>query len=215
MHHFEILPEQAYDHINLAICQETVATIQPRLSYFGSLALRGLESRLCAEQFLADSAKMHAIIFLDINLRAPWYNNETLDFCLSHAEYVKVNDEELAELAVIFALKAETLEEKGYALMTHFKLKSLYVTCGAHGAWMIDEEMQKHVAVPSQTQLVFADSVGAGDAFSAICIIGLLCGWPHSLSLQRANQFAASLCSVAGAAPSSLEHYLPFLKEWT
>lgn len=213
-HQFEILPEQAYDHINATICHETIAMLSPVLAYFGSLALRGVESRLTAEQFLADCAKIKCPTFLDINLRAPWYQQETLAFCLSHADYVKVNNEELAELAIIFALNAKTTTEQAFALKQQFNFKGLYVTCGAQGAWVIDESMKLHTTEPILSDDAFIDSVGAGDAFSAVCMMGLICEWPVALTLKRANQFAASVCRVAGAAPASLSHYQPFLQAW-
>jgi fructokinase len=58
------------------------------------------------------------------------------------------------------------------------------------------------------------DTVGAGDAFSAVFIVGLLREWEISLTLRRAHRFAAAICQIRGAIPEDKEFYKPFLNEW-
>jgi len=66
-------------------------------------------------------------------------------------------------------------------------------------------------AVPVQG---FADSVGAGDAFAAILILGLIKNWPFPECLNRANQFAARICGIQGAFPADRSFYDAFTKQW-
>ena len=58
------------------------------------------------------------------------------------------------------------------------------------------------------------DTVGAGDGFSAVFILGRLQRWPAALTLQRAHAFAAAVCTMRGAVPDDNDFYAPFLAEW-
>jgi fructokinase len=58
------------------------------------------------------------------------------------------------------------------------------------------------------------DTVGAGDAFSAVFLVGRARGWPLAQTLVRANEFAGAVCCIAGAVPSSLDFYRPFIEGW-
>ena len=58
------------------------------------------------------------------------------------------------------------------------------------------------------------DTVGAGDAFTAVYITGTLLGWPTQRTLMRANRFAAAICGIRGAIPHDDDFYTPFLREW-
>jgi fructokinase len=58
------------------------------------------------------------------------------------------------------------------------------------------------------------DTVGEGDGFSAVCILGAVSGWPLAATLNRADAFAAGICGIRGAVPESAGFYEPFFKEW-
>lgn len=59
------------------------------------------------------------------------------------------------------------------------------------------------------------DTVGAGDGFAAVCILGAVSGWPVARLLTRADAFASAICGIRGAVPDSAEFYRPFLEEWS
>ena len=59
------------------------------------------------------------------------------------------------------------------------------------------------------------DTVGAGDGFSAVCMLGRLLGWPVTLTLERANDFAAAICGIRGAIPDHADFYQPYTKDWS
>lgn len=210
-HRFEILPNQAYDHIHAGMTHMMTMSLKPELVYFGTLAQREMESRLALDQFIADS---HCLKFLDINLRSPWYDKHTIRRSLQRADIVKMNEDELDIVAHFFRIEGGTPEAKARTLLKQFALEKLLITCGEQGAWLVDstEEIIGTGAVGTEGRLV--DTVGAGDAFAAIFIIGLLCGWPAALTLQRANRFAAALCSIRGGAPEDHGFYAPFKQEW-
>jgi len=210
-HHFDILPDQAYDHICAEATQEVLAAIRPRLAYFGTLAQRSVKSRLAAERFLQTC---DCPVFLDINLRGPWYDKATITSSLNAADIVKLNEEELAVVAEVFGLDHLTHQAQAMALQQRFGLKQLVVTCGASGSWLLDEWQQVTQAAPARTGQPVADTVGAGDAYAAVFILGLLSQWDAPTTLQRASDYAAAICQVRGAAPASTAFHQPFRVAW-
>src|SRR5450830_1752959 len=133
-HYFDILPSQAYDYIDASKLMDCMANTQPAISYFGSLAQRGDLSKVALEQFLNNSTGLR---FLDINLRAPWYNEDVIRQSLQHADIVKMNDEELKLVAELLGFDTNKPEASVIALMQKFKLRQFLVTCGALGAWVL------------------------------------------------------------------------------
>ncbi len=210
-HRFEILPMQAYDYINSALALSATSDINPDLIYFGTMAQRGDTSRHALNSLMNASNSKR---FLDINLRAPWYDTETLRRSLEQANLVKINDDELDELSILFGLTGADAHACGRSLLQRFDLEQLTVTCGENGAWQVARDgsvtslgSQYKVANP-------VDTVGAGDGFAAVSIIGALLDWPVALRLERANAFAAALCGIRGAIPEQADFYRPYAEEW-
>jgi len=210
-HRFEILPDQAYDHINADEALGIVNAIQPQLLYFGSLAQRHSVSRSALRKLLDES---HAPAFFDVNLRSPWYDKETLDSSLQRAATVKLNDEELGILAQQFGLPGDTLSSQAQGLMQTYGIEQLLVTCGAHGARLVQREGGEVNVSPTGAPVTVVDTVGAGDGFSAVFILGKLQGWPIEQTLARAHAFAAAICTLRGAIPEQADFYEPFLSGW-
>lgn len=205
-HRFEILPEQAYDHIHP---EEILAAPAYQVIYFGTLAQRCLQSRFALDVFLANSRGLR---FLDINLRTPWYDLDTIQRSMLLADILKINDEELATVAGLLKLPG-TPREQATALIEEFDLQSVLVTCGAGGAWLLDKEGHE-IRVDGAPVAALSDTVGAGDGFASVFLLGLLKGWPQDVTLRRANEFAATICAIRGAAPEEDDFYAPFLREW-
>ncbi|SNR80700.1 fructokinase [Methylobacillus rhizosphaerae] len=210
-HQFEILPSQAYDYINAGITHMVTMATKPALVYFGTLAQRNMESRLAVDNFLNYGTSPR---FLDINLREPWFDKHTVRRSLLRADIVKLNAEELATLGTMLRLPGRNAIEHASALLKRFNLDMLLVTEGDQGAWAIDREHQVQRIEGTTPPQRFVDTVGAGDGFASVCIMGILNEWPTATMIARANQFAAALCGIRGAAPDSSDFYLPFLREW-
>ncbi len=207
---YDILPDQAYDFIHAGMTHMITMSIKPALTYFGTLAQRGVQSRLALDQFLSDGKSPR---FLDINLRKPWYNKHTISRSFKRADIVKLNEDELAIVAQTFSIAGQDLHAKARALMKQFSLQEVIVTSGADGAWAINQEgFITHVK--AQAMLEVVDTVGAGDAFAAVYIVGLLKGWTVEERLSRANAFASAICGVRGAVPEDLSFYQPFKQAW-
>ena len=210
-HRFEIAPDQAYDHIHSGMAHLTTLANQPDLVYFGTLAQRGIQSRLALDTFLS-GAKCPR--FLDINLRAPWYNKHMIRRSLLRTETVKINEQELRIVCDMFDPTFTNDKERASFLIKKFDLKHIFVTCGENGAWVLSSNGEEtRVAVPVPTTTI-VDTVGAGDAFAAICMLGLLHDWNMEQMLTRASIFAAAICSIRGAAPETKDFYLPYIRSW-
>jgi len=207
-HRFEISADQAYDYIDADEAGRTVTKAKPSMLYFGSLAQRNATSRAALNQVLASTSCPR---FLDINLRAPWYTKSILHDALMHADIVKLSDEELTTIAALWITEGHEEQDKARALMDQFALKTLYVTCGEKGAWALSSMGETSVAEPIPLNRQLVDTVGAGDAFSSICMLGALNHWPLDLTVSRASQFAAAVCKIRGASPEDNRFYQPFL----
>ena len=208
---FEILPLQAYDFIHPGVVRMTTLSVHPVLVYFGTLAQRCEISRRALKTLLQST---NAVKFLDINLRAPWYDEKTLCHSLQCANIVKLNVEELGVLAEIFELSGNEPQDQVLELMNRFDLEQVLVTCGAQGAWQIDRTGKKIEVGVTNPIAKLADTVGAGDGFAAVCILGALRRWPIAMTLERANAFAAAICEIRGAVPDRADFYQPFTGKW-
>lgn len=205
-HRFDILPDQAYDFIQTEPMRTTLRAIPPKLAYFGTLAQRNAVSREAAQNFLHEC---NCPVFLDINLRAPWFDTATISSALAATDIVKLNDEELATVAELLGLSALDEIAQARALQQRFKLEQVLVTCGEAGCWLLDVQQQVWKAAPLPDTSPVVDTVGAGDAFAAMFIHGLLQGSEMQATLQRACDYASAQCRIRGAAPSENNQTYP------
>ncbi len=171
--------------------------------YHGSLALRNHISHDCLTA-LAQQSDMS--IFLDVNLRSPWWDKEAVFQSMKQASWVKLNDQELEQLG--FSLV--DIEGSMRELLSEFDLQQLILTLGEKGAIVLtaDGESFQQAAEPVET---LVDTVGAGDGFSALYIHGLTAGWPVEQTLNTAQHFAGKIISLRGATPNDQAFYQPFL----
>ena len=211
-HRFEILPEQAYDFIDPEAARAAALCRTPSMVYFGTLSQRGEVSRRALEAVLAAAP---APRFVDLNLRDPWYTEETIRFSLGRADILKINAEELMTLGRLLGPDGEDQEVRVRALIRDFGIGRVIVTCAEEGAWQVSGNDGVWTATPVASGPVdVVDTVGAGDGFSAVCILGAVSGWPLAATLNRADAFAAGICGIRGAVPESAGFYEPFFKEW-
>lgn len=190
-----IMPNSAYDFIEY---EPSHLKKQCGILYHGSLALR---SQFAQEQFEQLKAAGDWEIFLDVNLRAPWWDKETLFKWLEDATWVKLNLDELHELGFI---KAD-LETAMKLFRERFGLKQLIVTCGEDGSHVLTEDGLIHH--PAGKLKKFVDTVGAGDAFTAVYIHGLMNQWPIEKTLHAAQNFAADIIGLRGATTKDRAFY--------
>ena len=204
-HTFEILADQAYDHIALP------AHPLPQGSaflYHGSLALRQPDSRSTLEWL---KANLDCPVFLDVNLRAPWWERSQVLALLAGSTWAKLNEE---ELALLVPQQYDTAT-RALALMAQGgKMQCLIVTRGADGALLFTPKGHPLLYAASTLGQPVVDSVGAGDAFCAVLLLGLSQGWSIGATMHRAQDFAAALLGHRGATVDNPIFYQSFLTRW-
>ena len=164
-----------------------------RAIVFGSLAQRHATTRRTIERLWEGSA----LQVFDINLRPPFEDRDVIRGSLQRADVVKVNREELHRLASWFELPNGD-RESASALSGKFSCPVVCVTRGAAGAglWR-DDTWTEHEGFKVEVR----DTVGAGDAFLAVLLAGLLSGVDSETLLKNANRIGADVASRAGALP--------------
>ena len=191
---YQILPNQAFDHIDFR--QLSTATTNPAILYHGSLCWRNSVSRQTLIK-LRDSISVP--VFVDLNIRQPWFDAEWLPEILSGITILKLNKDELKTIADLeFASKAKSIEDAAIAIRQKYKINQLWVTSGSAGAWLFSED-DSFSFEPAPTVERFVDAVGAGDAFSSFVINGFLKGMTAEETLKQAVRFAAKICQIQGA----------------
>ena len=209
-HTFDILPDQAYDFIDAQAAREVFTESGAGLVYHGTLALRSPESRAALEALLETG---DTPVFLDINLRDPWWQAADLPALCTRARWLKVNEDELNLISHSLDIGSPRLEEQATGLRDRFGLELLLVTCGARGAraWSVDGETH---AVEPETSIGVVDTVGAGDAFTAVVLYGLIKDWSVPTTLKFAQAFANAICEVRGATVRDKAFYARQTQRW-
>ena len=192
---FEILPEQAYDFINGSrlegLCLENAGLV-----YCGSLILR---SSSPADTIRGILEKTGLPLFVDLNLRAPWYTDATIEYLLDTATWLKVSEEELSVVLKGRQVDPDEFMNEGPAVCESLGLERLVVTYGARGAAAADR--REAFFSPPEVPGKIANTVGAGDAMSAMMIKGILQKIPIDRSLEMGVRIASSVCTIDSAVP--------------
>ncbi len=207
-HRFEIVADQAYDHIDAAPLQELLQEQPATLLYCGTLALRSDTSRATISRLLDEDLPR----FVDINLREPWWEPDTIHFILNGARWAKLNDQELRELAADPLGDEASLRQAIEDFRAQYALSLAVVTAGEKGAYFCTPTQMLFEPAPAPAKLV--DTVGAGDAFTAVTLCGLLNDWPLHITLKRALAFASRICEERGATLNDSGIYQTFIKQW-
>lgn len=170
---------------------------------FGSLAQRFPKSRETVMKGL-DAAGKGLRVF-DVNLRPPWYDAKVFRDSVVRATVVKLNHEEAAPAADMLGTAGSGDEAFAAALLGRYhNIRVVCVTRGADGCYLADRE--RAVELPGE-KVVVADTVGAGDAFTAGLTVGILEGWELRAIGDFANRAAALVAARPGAMPVLREEY--------
>ncbi|MBF0470916.1 MAG: carbohydrate kinase [Gammaproteobacteria bacterium] len=199
---FEIVADCAYDHIDSSLFPE----MEPELIYHGSLGVRQPVSAAALDHLLQ---RFPGRAFVDVNLRSPWWTREQLLRLLQGGRWLKINDQELDLLEA----GEGSQSEKVARLQSRYGPEWLLLTRGAEGATLFSQNSDPcHVRPQGTIEVV--DTVGAGDAFTAVTIAGLLRRWPLALTLERAQQFASRVVAQRGATIADPLVYQKLLQQW-
>jgi fructokinase len=164
---------------------------------FGSLAQRSEPAR-SAIRSMVSAARPDAIRLFDVNLRPPFVDRSVIEASLTLANALKLNDQELPELAAMFGLPSGERESMA-GLAGRFGLSLVALTRGAGGGLLLaDGDWSDHPGRPVEV----ADTIGAGDSFAAALVVGRLAGRPLDEINRHANEVAAFVCSRPGGTPA-------------
>ena len=209
-HDFEIGADQAWDYIALRPARRVLQGDEALL-YFGTLALRAERSWRTLNRLAKGKGAPPA--FVDVNLRAPWSTKDRVRWSMSHARWLKLNDDELAEVSGRRTKTFRACRDAAVQLAKRYSVPRVIVTRGASDALcVLDGRTAVRSMPPDVSGLV--DTVGAGDAFSAVLFLGVLRGWSVQRTLDRAVLFAADLCRVRGATTSDQSLYERHQEAW-
>ncbi|MDE5608510.1 MAG: carbohydrate kinase [Muribaculaceae bacterium] len=195
---YDITRNVAWDHIpftpELSELAETTSAV-----CFGSLAQRSPESRETIIRFVkAVAHNPSALIVFDGNLRQDFYDLPTVEESLSLCNILKINDEELTVFCRLFGISDTDFRKQCLALIEMFDLKILIVTCGATGSYVFTGDTESYIPTP---RVEVADTVGAGDSFTAAFVANILKGRSVTEAHQAAVRTSAYVCTRHGAMP--------------
>ena len=210
---FEIVEGQPWDHLDAEAAGAVVEAGGPfGLLYHGTLALRTDDGRRALETV---ARRSEAPIYLDVNLRDPWWDRDEVEGAVTGATWAKMNAGELAMLSERDTGTAEACADAARHLAEAFGIPNVIVTRGPRGAmWVTPEREVVSVAGGAVSDDEMVDTVGAGDALSAVVCLGVLHHWGPRLTLERAVAFAADVCRMQGATQGDLSLYEAHARRW-
>ena len=179
---YDIKEGVAWDNIPYTSALEGLAK-QTSAVCFGSLAQRSVVSRETINKFLDAMPEGNTLKVFDINLRQGFYTKEILCNSFKRCNVLKINDEELVTC---------------WILLAKYNLKMLILTCGVNGSYVFTPGNVSFVETP---KVEVADTVGAGDSFTATFVAALLKGMPITEAHRLAVEVSAFVCTQNGAMP--------------
>lgn len=200
---YDIVENSAWDFIDSKALPKLN---KEQVLYHGSLALRNPVS---AQSLDTIKQYVSTPIFVDINLRPPWWSLSLINNIMQHSQWLKINTDELN----LIVTDEQTIESKARYLLSQLQLDLIVITQGASGALAISQN-ETYSVQPEKTVTVI-DTVGAGDAFTSVLLLGLHKEWPLQKTLDRAQLFASKVVGLRGATTQDKSFYQPFIKNWS
>lgn len=199
---YEICENVAWDNIPWSDEIEKLAK-RTKAVCFGSLAQRSAVSRNTILRFLgtmdADTERIY-----DINLRQSFYSLEVIEESLKRATILKLNDEEIEVVKALLQITGEPQDVCRQLIAKFESLRMVIVTCGAIGSYVFTADETSWVDTP---KVEVADTVGAGDSFTATFCANILKGKPIKEAHKLAVQVSAFVCTQNGAMPVLPKEY--------
>ena len=195
---YEIKENVAWDNIPFTDTLEDLAR-NTQAVCFGSLAQRNVVSRETINRFLDVMPDNDSTLrVFDVNLRQGFYTKEILTNSMERCNILKINDEELVTVSRMFGYPGIDLQDKCWILLGKYNLKMLILTCGINGSYVFTPGNVSFQPTPT---VEVADTVGAGDSFTAAFIAAILKGKSVADAHALAVRTSAYVCTKNGAMP--------------
>ncbi len=204
---YEICENVAWDNIPFTKRAENLAKSTAAVC-FGSLAQRNKTSRETIKKFLK-TVPAHCIKIFDINLRQHFYTKNIIEESLKISNVLKINDDEIKIASDLFDWKRMNEEEICMTLLKQFSLDIVILTKGIDGSFVFNSEGTSYQPTP---KVHVADTVGAGDSFTAAFVAAFM----NEKSIAEAHQFAvevsAYVCQQHGAMPKLADAHIELFR---
>lgn len=190
---YEFAADTAWDRLEFTPTAADLAA-KADIVAFGTLGQRSPDSRRAIGEFI-EATSPDAWRVFDVNLRQDFHSPEIIVESIRRANVLKLNDE---ELPAVMAAIGRSAEDPPATLLGAFNLRAVALTRGDAGAELhLADECHRAPAL----EVDVADTVGAGDAFTAALVVGLFHELPPAYVLNAAVRIAAFVCSRPGATP--------------
>ena len=197
---YDIRMPAAWDNIPFTPELQQLAS-RTRAVCFGTLARRSPVSRRTISDFVNAVPRGEGQWrILDINLRQHFYSRDIILEALGQCNILKINDEELSVLSGMLSLPGATAQEKCLQLLRQFSLEFLILTCGVQGSYVFSS-LSGTPSFLETPQVKVADTVGAGDSFTAAFTAALIHGRSPLEAHRLAVDVSAYVCTCNGAMP--------------
>lgn len=194
---YDIKEGVAWDNIPYTPALEDLAK-HTKAVCFGSLAQRSVVSRDTINRFIDAMPAEDTLKIFDINLRQGFYTKEIIRESCRRCNVLKINDEELVVISRLFGYPGIDLQDKCWILLAKYNLKMLILTCGTNGSYVFTPGVISYQETP---KVPVADTVGAGDSFTATFTASLLKGKSIPEAHKLAVEVSAYVCTQSGAMP--------------
>lgn len=195
---YEIRENAAWDNIPLTPALRELAH-HTKAVCFGSLAQRSAEGRRTIAAFIDEMPhQSDTLIIFDANLRQNFYDKEILEESMQRCNILKINDEELNVISRLFDFPDTDIMLQCRWLLDRYSLKALILTCGMNGSYIFTPDTTSFIPTP---EVEVADTIGAGDSFTAAFIASILKGDSITEAHARAVATSAFVCTKKGAMP--------------
>lgn len=196
---YEICEGVAWDNIPASM-EITEVAKRCKAFCFGSLAQRSEKSRNAINLFLDSMPEDDETLrIFDINLRQTFYSREVIESSLAKSNVLKINDEEFVTIGKLLEFDSCNFERGCRYLMKKYALRMVVLTCGSDGSYIFwGEEGKSFLSTP---KVDIADTVGAGDSFTAAFVASIIKGEDIVVAHHKAVEIAAFVCTQSGAMP--------------
>ena len=195
---YDIKEGVAWDNIPFTDDLKRLA-LSTRAVCFGSLAQRNEVSRISINRFLDTMPDGEGQLkIFDINLRQGFFTKDIIRDSCQRCNVLKINDEELVAISRLFGYPGIDLQDKCWILLAKYNLKMLILTCGTNGSYVFTPGVVSFQETP---KVPVADTVGAGDSFTATFTAALLKGKSVPEAHKLAVEVSAYVCTQSGAMP--------------
>lgn len=198
-HHFPSPPEHALDFITFK--QEWLDFDASTLMYHGTYMLRGEVTK----NTIAAAKKRGFPVFVDMNLREDYWDHALLEHWIRDIAYLKLSHHELSLWQPNVYLTLDDQIPFLQDMMKNRNIGTILLTLAEQGSVLIEKDTH-HVQKP-MTKVNVHNSVGAGDAYCAGFMYGLMKGMDHKECVKHATKLAERICTIASATSHGKSFY--------